>query len=91
MIEIHLVNGEKITMNSDLPDRKNYDEFMFQINDENDIIEIDSVEYGSNKYYVIPKSKILYLVQIESEKEKKEKEKRLKQLEDLENFSKKVE
>ena len=90
MIEIHLVNGEKITMNSDLPDRKNYDEFMFQINDENDVIEIDTTEYGVDKYYVIPKSKIMYLVQSENEKERKEKEKRLKELADSENFSKKM-
>ena len=77
-------------MNSDLPDEKNYDEFMFKINDENNIIEINTTEYGVDKYYVIPKSKIMYLVQSENEKERKEKEKRLKELADSENFSKKV-
>ena len=77
-------------MNSDLPDEKNYDEFMFKINDENNIIEINTTEYGVDKYYVISKSKIMYLVQSENEKERKEKEKRLKELADSENFSKKV-
>lgn len=90
MIEIHLINGEKLIMNSDLPDEKNYDEFMFKINDENNIIEINTTEYGVDKYYVISKSKIMYLVQSENEKERKEKEKRLKELADSENFSKKV-
>ena len=90
MIEIHLINGEKLIMNSDLPDEKNYDEFMFKINDENNIIEINTTEYGVDKYYVIPKSKIMYLVQSENEKERKEKEKRLKELADSENFSKKM-
>lgn len=79
-VEIYLINGEKIIMDTDIPDEKNYDEFLMKINDKRNIIEISNTEYGNYKYYVIPKSKILYLVKSESEKERREREERLKNL-----------
>ena len=91
MIEIYLVNGEKIIMDPDISDEKNYVEFYHEITNEKNVIEISTIEYGNYKYYIIPKSKILYLRRSESEKERKEKEERLKKLENLENFNKKVE